>query len=99
MRIIIVGAGPAGLVLALLLARHGIDAQILEQDSTFTDETRAVFYQPVSLFEFRRAEIEDEVLEAALHPRSVSFRDIRGKKLFNLPSGGQVRIPMGQRLL
>lgn len=94
--IIIVGAGPAGLTLALLLAKTGINVQVLEQASAPTNETRAVFYQPVSLFEFERAGILDDVLQSALHPRSVSVRDIQGSKLFGLPRGNQVALMVNE---
>jgi len=72
--IIIVGAGPAGLLLALLLAKAGIRVSVLEKESQPTDETRAVFYQPVSFFEFKRAGVFDDVMQR------LSIRD--------LPAGG-----------
>jgi 2-polyprenyl-6-methoxyphenol hydroxylase-like FAD-dependent oxidoreductase len=90
--IIIVGAGPAGLFLALLLARSGIPnlrVRVLEREIAPTIQTRAVFYLPGSFFEFERAGMLDAVKAAAFQPRSVAFRDQAdgGKTLFDMKGG------------
>lgn len=92
----IVGAGPAGLLLAILLAKSGIKGiKVVEKDSGPTDETRAVFYLPVSMFEFERAGILTDVTAAALHPKSACFRDAAdGKPLFSMPGKGMIALPL-----
>ena len=94
--IIIVGAGPAGLLLALLLSNAGINVKVLEKEDRPTDQTRAVFYQPISMFEFRRAGIFDDVQEAGFQPRSAAAWDLNGKKLFGLPGQGQVALKVNK---
>ena len=92
----IVGAGPAGLLLAILLAKSGIKGvKVVEKDSGPTDETRAVFYLPVSMFEFERAGILTDVTTAALHPKSACFRDAADcKPLFSMPGKGMIALPL-----
>lgn len=86
-KVIIVGAGPAGLLLALLLSKAGIAVDILEKEIKPTDEARAVIYQPISLYEFERAGIKDSFLDAALSFRSIGVRKIDGEKVFEMPGG------------
>jgi 2-polyprenyl-6-methoxyphenol hydroxylase-like FAD-dependent oxidoreductase len=44
--VIVVGAGPAGMVLALLLSRSGVSVTVLEQAMTFAREFRGEVLQP-----------------------------------------------------
>ncbi len=48
-RVIIVGAGPAGLVTALGLAKQGIPVTIIDQDSSVNDSPRANTYLPSTI--------------------------------------------------
>lgn len=89
--IIIVGAGPAGLLLGALLARAGISSiKILERDLCPTSETRAVFYQPVSFREFQRAGIMEAVEHAGYRPNKAVFRDMSGVPLFDMPGSNMI---------
>lgn len=93
----IVGAGPAGLLLAILLAKSGVKSiKVVEKDSGPTDETRAVFYLPVSMFEFERAGIlTDVTTTAALQSNSACFRDAAdGKPLFSMPGKGMIALSL-----
>ena len=47
--VIVVGAGPAGMVLSLLLARSGVAVTVLEQGRTFEREFRGEVLQPGSV--------------------------------------------------
>ena len=87
--IIIVGAGPSGLLLTLLLARLTSipSITVLERDASPTNETRAVFYQPVAFYEFKRAGIFDAVDKVALKPNKAVWRDMTGKSLFDMITG------------
>lgn len=89
---IIVGAGPAGLTLALLLAKAGIQVRLLERASKPTEETRAVFYNAVSQHEFKRAGVYDDIMKQGFVTNRVAFRDLTGKRLFEMPGGGQIAL-------
>lgn len=90
--VIIIGAGPAGLTLSLLLARNNIQSLVLEKSLLPTDDTRAVFYNAASQFEFERAGILDQVNQRGFHINAASFRDLNGKRLFEMPGAGQISL-------
>ena len=90
--IIIIGAGPAGLTLSLLLARNNIKSLVLEKSLQATDDTRAVFYNAESQFESERAGILDQVKQRGFHINAASFRDLSGKRLFAMPGAGQISL-------
>jgi hypothetical protein len=48
-RVVIVGAGPVGLTLALLLGRAGIPAVVLEAEADIAEELRASTFHPLTL--------------------------------------------------
>lgn len=88
--VIIVGAGPSGLLLAQLLTKSGIrNIRLLERDTTPTNDHRAVLYQSISFHEFKRAGIMKDFEASAHRLRSVSWRDAaeEGKRLFGMPGG------------
>ncbi len=58
---IIVGAGPSGLLLALLLSKHGIGVQILEAAAQLDQQPRAAHYGSPAIPEFERAGIADAI--------------------------------------
>ncbi|KAF6817268.1 FAD binding domain-containing protein [Colletotrichum sojae] len=60
-KVVIVGAGPSGLLLALLLAKHGIPVQILEAQDHLDQQPRAAHYGPAAIPDLNRAGILDEV--------------------------------------
>jgi 2-polyprenyl-6-methoxyphenol hydroxylase-like FAD-dependent oxidoreductase len=61
--VLIVGAGPSGLLLALLLSKHGIPVHILEAAAQLDQQPRAAHYGPPAIPEFVRAGIADAILE------------------------------------
>ncbi|KAJ9627972.1 hypothetical protein H2203_003191 [Taxawa tesnikishii (nom. ined.)] len=59
--IIIVGAGPSGLILGLLLAKQGIRVQILDAANELNKQPRASHYGPPAVDELRRAGIVEDL--------------------------------------
>ncbi|KAF4463030.1 Para-nitrophenol 4-monooxygenase [Fusarium albosuccineum] len=94
--VLIVGAGPAGLILGILLAKAGIHVRLVERAAQPTDETRAVFYNPVAQYEFKRAGVYDDILERSRIPKAAAFCDMQGKKLFSMPGGGLIALMQNQ---
>ncbi|KAK3671321.1 hypothetical protein LTR78_008781 [Recurvomyces mirabilis] len=83
----VVGAGPSGILLALLLARQGITVTVVEKSTEYDKQPRASFYSYPATFEFKRAGIYDEVAACAFHGRGVSWRYLDGTKIASLPTG------------
>lgn len=83
-RVIVVGAGPAGLLLALLLAQRGIHCQVLEQAEQLDEQPRATHYASPAVQVLRRAGILDEVFAMGFQPDSVCWRKLDGSELAEL---------------
>ncbi|GJC93534.1 FAD binding domain-containing protein [Colletotrichum higginsianum] len=54
-KVVVVGAGPSGLLLALLLSKHGIAVHILEAQDHLDQQPRAAHYGPAAMPELIRA--------------------------------------------
>jgi 6-methylpretetramide 4-monooxygenase / 4-hydroxy-6-methylpretetramide 12a-monooxygenase len=65
--VLVIGAGPSGLFVALELARHGHRARVVERDPVPHRQARATAIQPGTLEILARAGIVDRVLEASQH--------------------------------
>ncbi|KAL2023296.1 hypothetical protein VTK56DRAFT_3034 [Thermocarpiscus australiensis] len=65
-KVLIVGAGPSGLLLALLLSKHGIPVHILEAAAQLDQQPRAAHYGTPAIPEFIRAGIADRIRERGL---------------------------------
>lgn len=70
-KVLIVGAGPAGLLLALLLAKHQIPVVVLEAWSGLDSRLRATQYGTPASRIFRKAGVLDDI-------RAVSIPDFKG---------------------
>lgn len=64
--VLIVGAGPAGLMLAIELGRRGIDVQLIEQKPGTTPNPQANATQARTMEYFRRLGFSDEIRELGL---------------------------------
>src|SRR6476659_389308 len=62
----IVGGGPAGAVLALLLARQGISVTLLEAHNDFDRDFRGDVLQPAALDLMGQMGLAERVLEVAM---------------------------------
>lgn len=79
-----VGAGPAGLLLALLLAKQGIAVQVLDSAQQLDSQPRATHYAPPAVYELRRAGVIEDVRAQGFTPRTVCWRKLDGTYLAGL---------------
>ena len=86
--VVIVGAGPVGMVAALTLARHGVRSVVLEQKETFNDGSRAICVSRSSYHILERLGAVGPFLKKALGwTKGRSF--YRGQQIleFDMPDG------------
>ncbi|OGM45636.1 hypothetical protein ABOM_006229 [Aspergillus bombycis] len=87
--VLIVGAGPSGLLLALLLGKRGIPVRLLEAADSLDDRPRAAHYSPPAVYELRRAGIiEDMEAEGSFLPNGACWRKLNGEFLAAVSSPG-----------
>jgi len=79
-KVVIVGAGPSGLLLGLLLTGAGIPVELVEQTTSLDTNPRAAHYSPPSVFELDRAGVLDEVRPKGFTPDSLSWRKLDANK-------------------
>ncbi|ESA38076.1 2-polyprenyl-6-methoxyphenol hydroxylase-like oxidoreductase [Leptolyngbya sp. Heron Island J] len=84
-RVIIVGAGPAGASLALLLARSGIHVTLLEQETTFERVFRGEGLMPAGMDALHQMGLS-ELLKTLPHRRLESWNiHLGGQEVFVIP--------------
>lgn len=71
--VIIVGAGPVGLIIALMVARAGIKCILLEMFEEIIQSPRAMAYGPAAVVELERAGIAQECREIGMEPNDFEF--------------------------
>ena len=81
--VLICGAGPTGLMLAILLAREGIKFRIIDENSQRAQESRALAIQPRSMELFLSLGLAERFLERGIQAEGLSAY-LKGKKLFDL---------------
>jgi len=85
--VVIVGAGPVGLVAACELARRGVTFRIIDKRAEPTDESRAIAIHSRSLDMFDRMGIVDDLVATGV--KSTSMRMLsNGNQLFQVTFGG-----------
>ena len=72
-RVLVVGAGPVGLVAACELARHGVVPTVIETLTQPTQQSRAVGVQPRSQEMFSVLGVLDDVLERSLPQHAIEI--------------------------
>ncbi|KAJ4415789.1 hypothetical protein N0V82_007151 [Gnomoniopsis sp. IMI 355080] len=73
-KVLIVGAGPAGLLLALLLSKHGIPVTIIEMSHQLDQQPRAAHYGPAAIPDLKRAGILDQLRTKGLSLSTMCWR-------------------------
>ena len=87
--VIVVGGGPSGLLLALLLGKQGVPVQLLEAEKALDNRPRATHYSPPAVYELRRAGILDDMKAAsAFTPNGACWRKLDGEFLAGVKAPG-----------
>ncbi|KAI1867487.1 hypothetical protein JX265_007289 [Neoarthrinium moseri] len=73
-KVVVVGAGPSGLLLSLLLAKHGIPVHLLEASDKLDDRPRAAIYGPPAIPDLKRAGILEEVRRRGMTLNTMAWR-------------------------
>jgi len=100
--VLIVGAGPVGLVIALMIAKEGINVTVIERFSEVIQSPRAMAYGPAAVNELERAGIADDCRKIGMEEcdYTVEIRWITkdNKKIcgFERPAGGHPPVICGQ---
>ncbi len=95
-RVIVVGAGPVGLVAATYLASEGIPVTVIEAQREIPDDLRASTFHPPTLDFLARFGITDTLLAQGLVCRYWQFRDRKQGAIatFDLATlGGDTQFP------
>lgn len=71
--VLVVGAGPAGLMLATLLTRFGIDVKVIDDRPTKTTTGRADGLQPKTIETFKQLRIAEPVLRRGVKIFDIAF--------------------------
>ena len=92
--VLIVGAGPTGLMLANQLARHGVHATIIDRHAGPSRETRALAVQARTLEIYSRLGIVERALELGKRATGANLW-ARGRRMARIPLGeiGQGKSP------
>ena len=77
--VVIVGGGPVGLTLSILLSQYGVDHVLVETDPGTSRHPKARGIAARSMEIFRRAGVEDDIRRAGLPADQVLF--YRGRTL------------------
>jgi 2-polyprenyl-6-methoxyphenol hydroxylase-like FAD-dependent oxidoreductase len=93
-QVLIVGAGPSGLMMAAQLLRYGIQPIIIDSKQGPTDESKALGVQARSLEIYRQMGLVDTIIKDGKKAKGVSFSR-NGKKLagFSIANVGEGQTP------
>jgi len=106
--VLIVGAGPVGLLLANLLGTHGVDTTVIERHQTTVAEPRAVTLDDESLRTLQAAGLAEAVIRDLVLGYGVQYFSWRGKPFasiqptrqeFGYPKRSAFRQPLLERTL
>ncbi|SDW52179.1 2-polyprenyl-6-methoxyphenol hydroxylase [Arthrobacter sp. cf158] len=90
--VVIVGAGPVGLFMGLLLLQRGHRVRILERRSDRSTRSRAIGIHPPALAELSRAGVAAQLVASGVHiRRGIAYS--RGRRVAELPFSGDPAVP------
>src|SRR6516225_5131130 len=96
LRVVIVGAGIGGLTLALLLRRHGIAAEVVEQAPELREAGAAIALASNATSVLEHLGLGENLAAASTEPTAVIHRDGRdGHPVTVHPMGGWYRAAFG----
>ena len=78
------GAGPAGMLLALMLLQAGIPTTLIDMASGVDENPRATHYGPPAMYELNRAGLGDELREQGFLLDTVCWRKLDGEIIAGL---------------
>jgi 2-polyprenyl-6-methoxyphenol hydroxylase-like FAD-dependent oxidoreductase len=78
--VLVVGAGPVGLIAALFLKRQGIDVQIIDKDQRTTQQSYALAIHPRALRVFDEAGLADRLISAGRKLTKVAYYEGRERR-------------------
>ncbi|RYE24178.1 MAG: monooxygenase, partial [Sphingobacteriaceae bacterium] len=81
--VLIVGAGPSGLMMAAQLLRYGVQPLVIDSKKGPTNQSRALAVQARSMEIYRQMGLSDRALQEGIQAESVSIRN-EEKELVNL---------------
>lgn len=84
LQVIVVGAGPSGLVLALLLGQKGVNVEVVEATETPDQQPRATHYNSPATHVLQRAGVLNEIREAGVMTNKIAWRKPDGTLLADL---------------
>ena len=83
-KVIVVGAGPCGFSLSLVLARAGIQVTLLDKANTVGVQPRAAHIFPPGIQILRRAGVLRDIRRVGFIPRNMTFRKADGSPIVTL---------------
>lgn len=86
-RVLVVGAGPVGLTIALGLARRGIPVIAIEQEATLTIDPRAGTFHPPTLEMLEPYGVTEKMVAAGIPVRTWQIRDRRSSAVAEFDLG------------
>jgi 2-polyprenyl-6-methoxyphenol hydroxylase-like FAD-dependent oxidoreductase len=84
--VLIVGAGPTGLALAIALTRHGVAVRIIDKDAGIAPYSRALGVQARTLEFYRQLGFDQLAVDAGVPMRAVNFW-VAGNRRAHVPIG------------